>query len=473
MNPVRPIFSATGLRMLESRAEQAGMPLMDRAAGLIATHVEQHFPDRPVVAVAGRGNNGGDAILAAARLACRGIPAAIRLPLGTPDTAAARQVLEQARQAGVRLLQADEDWPETAVLLDGLFGIGLTRAPEGEAAQAIERINAHPGPVVAIDLPSGLDAERGVAYAPCVRAQHTLTFLADKTGLLTADGPDHAGEVFVHALDLPPDWLPDPVAACYVPPEPWLPPRRHNSNKGVFGGVGIIGGAEGMTGAVLLAARAALRHGAGKVRGGFVAPFPALDSLYPELMLARAEAVLAAPDVSVLAVGPGLGCSTEAGELLARALACRLPLVLDADALNLLAQDPALAEACRQRGLPTILTPHPGEAARLLATGTASIQADRPEAVRQLARNWQAVVVLKGCGTLVAGPDGFFTVNPTGHPGLAQAGQGDTLTGMIAALLAQGLDAAAAARLAVWLHGRHAGAIDPAILGRVPHQAAD
>jgi len=340
--------------------------------------------------------------------------------------------------------------------VDGLLGIGLTRSPEGRIAELVTWANGCGAPILALDVPSGLDAATGHAHAPAICAMHTATFIALKPGLLTLDGPDHCGEISVHTLNLPAlasaghrlDW---PALAASLPPV--LARRTRNVNKGTFGTLGILGGTEGMGGALILAGRAAMRSGAGKVWLGFLmADPPKLDTGMPELMLRHASVVLEAePDA--LVVGPGLGTSDAAKSLLRRALAVRIPLALDADALNLIARDPALMAAAQARGAPTLATPHPGEAARLLATTIEAVQNDRLGSAHELARRLAANVVLKGAGSILAHPDGTFDINATGGPALATAGSGDVLCGMLGACLAQQLDARAALRYAVCLHG--------------------
>ena len=235
-----------------------------------------------------------------------------------------------------------------------------------------------------------------------------------------------------------------------------LPPRTHDSHKGDFGSVGILGGAAGMIGAVLLAARAALHLGAGKVYAASLCSSITLDFMQPEIMLLSPAQLLDAP-LTVLVIGPGLGRSEQAGQLLRIALQTPVILVLDADALNLLAESQNLKELAQKRNLPTLLTPHPGEAARLLGSDTRTIQRDRPAAALQLVEKYRAWVVLKGAGSICAAPDKEWSVNATGNPGLSSAGMGDVLTGMVAALLAQGLAPYDALQLAVsaWRGGRY------------------
>jgi len=370
--------------------------------------------------------------------------------------------------AGGITIGAIPDSGRWSLIIDGLFGIGLGRAPAGQYAEWIAAANAlavrDACPLLALDCPSGLDADTGRAFNPCIRASHTITFIGAKPGLLTADGPDHCGELRVAELDLPP--------AADVPADGHLVsaadfatharPRPLNSHKGSFGSAGILGGAHSMVGAAFLAGRAALKLGAGRIYIGLLDPQPpACDLLQPELMLRRPQALLQA-ELTALACGPGLGDSLEASELLEMAIASELPLLLDADALNLVASEGNLQVALASRSNPAILTPHPAEAARLLESGTADVQGDRIAAALEIAERYHCHVALKGCGTVIAttieataGPrvDGRWWINSTGNPGMATAGMGDVLSGLIVALLAQGWPVDAALRAGVYLHG--------------------
>lgn len=445
-----PILRAAALRVLESRHADASPPLMERAGAAAAAVAVEMLAGctHPPLILAGPGNNGGDAFVVARRLKEDGLAPRLvfageigKLP---PD---ARRAFEAWQAAGGECL---DDVPpgEFGLAIDGLLGIGLSRPLDGKMAGLVERINRLPCPVLALDLPSGLDSETGRILGAAVRATRTATFIAWKPGLLTLDGPDCCGRVSVHDLGLPVDAI-DGELVSTVSFRNCLVPRKRNSHKGSYGSVGILGGAPGMAGAALLAGRAALGLGAGRVHVGLLERLP-VDPLQPELMLRASEEVFAL--ATVLGIGPGLGRSEAALELLRRAVASPLPLVADADALNLLAVHPVLFRNLARRAAPTVVTPHPAEAARLLKTDTAAVQSDRVGAALELARRLNAATLLKGCGSVIAQPDGRWFIEGGGNPGLASAGTGDVLTGMAAALIAQGWPADKALLGAVHLH---------------------
>jgi ADP-dependent NAD(P)H-hydrate dehydratase / NAD(P)H-hydrate epimerase len=458
--PPEPLYTVAGIRSIEARARATADPsLMERAGRNAAEEAVRLTMNRPgmVLIACGPGNNGGDGFVMARRLlqARRSVVVAFageadRLP---PD---ARAAYDAWHEAG-GMTQGDipapppEGW---SLVVDALFGIGLRRAVDGHYAYWLARLNALPGPRLAIDIPSGLDADTGRVHGYAFRATHTLTFLALKPGLLTLDGPDHAGAVTVSRLDVDPEAH---LAAEGLRIRPslfreHLVPRPFNTHKGTFGDAGILGGASGMNGAALLGGRAALKLGAGRIFVGMMdRDAPSVDPNQPELMLRPPAVVL--DNAGVCAVGPGLGTSDEARRMLERALPLPAPLILDADALNLIAEDYRLEQLCTGRHAPTILTPHPAEAGRLLGCDTAAVQKDRIGAAVQLATRFKASVALKGCGTVIAFPDGRWLINCTGNPGMATAGMGDVLTGMITALIAQRWPAEAALIAAVHLHG--------------------
>lgn len=413
----------------------------------------------PVTVFAGPGNNGGDAFVVARHLREWGYAVTVVFCAELEGlSVAARNAHDRWRAAGGKTQSSPPALSECGLVVDGLFGIGLTRALTGTYAEWIAAINRADCPVLALDIPSGLDADTGTCSGPVVQATHTATFIALKPGLLTADGVDAAGKVTLHDLGI--DARTDAAAyggcgrfVTWPLARHWLHRRQRNTHKGSFGTLGIVGGAAGMTGAPLLAGRAALFAGAGKVQLGFLADAaPSIDFGQPELMLRGADEVLRA-ESTVLVVGPGLSQSRLAADHLGRALSKSVPLVLDADALNLLALETGLANRLRNRGHPTLLTPHPAEAARLLQTSTAVIQADRVAAAKLIAERFNAAVALKGAGTVCAFPGGGWAINGSGNPGLASAGSGDVLAGIVGALLAQGYAAERALLLGVCVHG--------------------
>jgi hydroxyethylthiazole kinase-like uncharacterized protein yjeF len=409
----------------------------------------------PVLVLAGPGNNGGDALIAARRLLAQGFRIAVVSradPACLPPDAA--RAWAAWREAGGSILADIPASQGFSLVIDGLFGVGLQRDVTGEEARRIERANELACPKLALDVPSGLDSDSGRIRGCALRADHTLTFLGLKPGLLTAAGPDCTGILHLDPLGVDQAVLPatSGIALNGLAPRHRLPPRARNSHKGQFGHIGIIGAAPGMVGAGLIAGRAALQQGAGSVTVGALDERIVVDFFEPRLMFAVPEKLVGA-QLDVLAIGPGLGQAPRAHALLEAALAAPCPLVLDADALNLLASDPGLAELAAGRSAPTLLTPHPGEAARLLGMTTAAIQQDRIETARRLAAQFQAHVALKGAGTVVAHPGGRYAINTSGGPWLAQAGSGDRLTGMVAALLGQRMAAGDALEAAVWLHG--------------------
>jgi len=473
------IYRVDELRAVEAGA--AGAPLMERAGLAAAGVARELLAGRParVLVVAGPGNNGGDAFIVArwlkswffeVALAFRGDAAKL-----SADAAAAHRSWLESGGTTVR------EWPEEnwGLIVDGLFGIGLTRPVEGVYAQWIARANAAGAPILSLDVPSGLDADTGVAYAPTIRAAATATFIALKPGLLTADGPDHCGALSVHRLELDTASLAPPhgeylswQSLASALPGP-LERSRKNVHKGSFGTLAIVGGGDGMVGAALLAGRAALHLGAGKVWVGLAATnAPAFDSAQPELMLRAADRVIDdGPDAIV--VGPGLGIDERAQQLLRRALAAAPPLVIDADALTLIAHDTALGAMVASRPASTLVTPHPAEAARLAGSTTAAIQSDRLGAALRLSATLNAAVVLKGAGSVLAFSDGTWAINGSGNPGLASGGTGDILAGILGALFAQGLSAKDALRVGVCLHGAAADALVAEGTGPVGLTAAE
>jgi len=462
----RPIYQTEDIRRIEAAAGAVTPTLMVRAGEAAAALAQQLVPERgkDVLVLAGPGNNGGDAYEVAARLKA----AFLRVTVVSPADAAklpadAARALRKWQDAGGETLAAvpEAETRRWSLVVDGLFGIGLARAPEGAYARLIEYANAQSCPVLALDIPSGLASDTGRALGGAVRATHTLSFIALKPGLLTLDGPDHCGTVQVAALGLdarsllaPNGWVAEPATMRWV-----LKPRPREFHKGQAGALGILGGAGGMVGAALLAGRAALKLGAGRVYVGLLDhDAPEVDPVAPELMLRHPDDALG-QSLDAIVVGPGLGQSERAETLVGAALASDMACVLDADALNILADDNDLQGACARRRADTLVTPHPGEAARLLRTRVPDVQADRLGAARTLAERLNAHVVLKGNGSVLVARDGHWFINTTGNPGMASAGMGDTLSGFLGALLAQRYSGEAALVLGVHLHGAAADAL--------------
>lgn len=469
-----PLHGTAASRAIEQAAQPrlAAHALMRRAGLAVARLARALVPHgRQVRIVAGPGNNGGDGLDAAIHLQAAGWTVAVHhvgVRSGRPLPADAQDALRRAQAAGVRI---EHRAPDVAglhradLIIDALLGVGASRAPSGELAQAIAAMNACQRPVLAVDLPSGLDADTGylddaAQAGRCVRADHTLSLLTLKPGLFTAHGRDHAGTVWFCNLGVD---APEPATAWLNAPADEAPAgRRHAEHKGSYGSVAVLGGASGMTGAAWLAGRAALHAGAGRVHMELLDAGPAWDSGAPELMVRTTlDWPAAAREDWVTVAGCGGGDAIAAR--LPGLLTCMPWLVLDADAINALARDPALQSglaARAARGWQAVLTPHPLEAARLLGADVKTVQADRLGAARELADRLGAVVVLKGSGTVIAAPQATPWINPTGNARLGTAGTGDVLAGWIAGLwaagAARGWSAEQAARQAVHAHGAQA-----------------
>jgi hydroxyethylthiazole kinase-like uncharacterized protein yjeF len=474
--PLLPIYSAGAIRELEARA--AGARLMERAGEAAAELARSLCGDtaRSVLVVAGPGNNGGDALEVATHLKRSFFRVSVVFA-GERDKLSgdAKLALAKWEEAGGALL---EEIPQGRfdLAIDGLFGIGLKRPLEGRYRALVEQLNALRVPVLALDVPSGIDADTGAVMGCAVRATHTLTFIAHKPGLLTLDGPDHCGELHLAALGLDPPALFEPEGALLDADilQAAVAPRPRNFHKGHAGSVGVLGGAAGMVGAAVIAARAALRCGAGRVYLGVLsARAPRVDAANPELMLREPRALLEKGLLEVLVAGPGMGKAASSEKALRAAIASPVTLVLDADALNLIGASRALASAVGKRKAATIVTPHPAEGARLLGQTTRAVQADRVAAARAIAKRYRALALLKGNGSVVAEPGGRFWINPTGNPGMASAGMGDALAGIVAALCAQGAPPLNALLAGTWLHGAAADALVAAGSGPVGITASE
>lgn len=467
---MRAVVTAAEMRALDrATIEDVGLPaftLMETAGRAVA-HVAIEMLDGTrghVAVVCGPRNNGGDGFVAARVLRDLGHDAVVYLAVPRAsvrgDAAAHLAVLERAG-GRVRLIDTPQALGELGdeiagaeLVIDALFGVGLARPIEGHLADVVSMIN-HAASCLAIDIPSGLDADTGRMLGTCVTADGTVTMGALKVALASAPGFAHCGTIDVADIGVPSGVLATQAVRAGLVEESdvaqWLPHAELLDHKGRRGHVVIIGGMPGMRGAGRLTANAALRSGAGLVTLATAGEVAADDSVMTKALATNLGDLLA--NKSAVVIGPGLGQSDPAAGWLGEVLAAGLPAVLDADALNLVA---GIVEAVRQAAGPVVLTPHPGEAARLLGMTAAEIEADRLGAARALASRAHAVVVLKGARTIVCDgtlDDDFCSINPTGGPELATGGSGDVLAGVIGALLAQGVPAVDAARAGAYVHG--------------------
>ncbi len=454
-----PLYASDTLRRIEAQriAACGGYTLMGRAAAALDREIDTRWPTaQRITIVCGPGNNGGDGYVLARRLKAKHREVCVHalnglLPgVGDGARAAADWIAAGGSTTPVPELLAPAD-----VVVDALFGIGLTRPLEGAAAAAVTAINQQNAPVLAVDLPSGLCADRGRVLGTAVRATATVTMLTGKPGLLTGEGPALTGALTLAPLlergETEPIEAPDVELIGPGWLAQWLPPRKRTAHKGDFGHVLLVGGDHGMAGAIRLAAEAAARAGAG-LTSVWTRPehTAALLAARPELMVAghpygpTFDTLLAR--ATALVIGPGLGRSDWARALLRPLLLAGRPTVVDADALNLLAESPWVLSPQH------VMTPHPGEAARLLGSSSSTVQADRIGAATTLARRYEAVVVLKGAGTLIAAPERRPMLCDAANPGLASSGSGDVLAGLIGGLLAQGLPPFEAAITGVRAH---------------------
>lgn len=461
------LHDASTSRAIERRCATAlpAHTLMARAGLAVARLTMAIAPHAESVALCcGPGNNGGDGLIAALHLQRwrRSVQVFLAGDAGRLPSDAA-DAYRQAREAGVPIETALPSALSHDVVVDALLGLGGNRPPEGAIADAIGVINAAGLPVLAVDLPTGLHGETGAVLGrEAVRATHTLALLTCKPGLFTGHGRDHAGRIWFDDLGATPG--PELPAASLVGSDAvraLLPQRLHHQHKGSFGDVAVIGGAGGMTGAVVLAARAALAAGAGRVYVAALAdPAPTIDAARPELMWRPLASLVDPRPLGEATVVCGCGGGDPVRGVLPPVLHHAARLVLDADAINALAGDAGARQTLRARaarGRPTVLTPHPLEAARLLGIDAGAVQADRLRAAAKLADELQACVVLKGSGTVLAAPGVTPRINPTGNARLASPGTGDVLAGWLGGLWAQHAAGSASAidvaSAAVWLHG--------------------
>ncbi|MCF6781598.1 MULTISPECIES: NAD(P)H-hydrate dehydratase [Pseudomonadaceae] len=453
------LYTAAQVREIDARLIAAGTPgfeLMQRAAHVAWRALRRRWPEADTLTVlAGSGNNAGDGYLIAA-LAQRAGWSVQVLAVADPQRLQgdAASAFAEAQNSGAAIEAWSVAAPLQGVVVDALLGTGLSGEVREPYAGAIAALNASGLPVMAVDLPSGLCADTGRVLGCAVRAELTVSFIGLKLGLFTGEGPAYVGALVFDDLQadaaIVEQFVPGTLRLCEAN-LPRLAPRSPTAHKGSFGQVLVIGGDLGTGGAALLSAEAALRCGAGMVTLA-TRPEHVTASLVrrPEIMCSGVESTYGltalAQRADVLVIGPGLGQAPWGRSLLSLAAQCPVPQVWDADALNLLADNGIEAP------VDGLLTPHPGEAARLLQCTTAEVQADRPRAARELARRYRCTVILKGAGSLIAAADGRLALCSRGHPAMASAGLGDVLAGVAGALLAQGLASFEAACLAVWLH---------------------
>lgn len=462
------LYRAEQVRELDRLAiEEFGIPgftLMRRAGKACFRALLRHWPDaRRLVVVCGGGNNAGDGYIIAGLAARQGLEVHLwQVGSASRLRGDARRAREWAIRRGVdpeKSLPEGPLDPVRDVVVDALLGTGLSGSVRAAQREAIEAMNGAGAPVVAVDIPSGLSADTGMPLGAAVRADLTVSFIGLKQGLFTGSGPAFAGRVEFEPLKVPAEvYARVPCEVRRIVPDTFmhhLAPRARDAHKGDFGHVLVVGGDHGMAGAVAMAGEAAARSGAGLVsiatRGEHVA---AILARRPEIMV---RGIQSAPDLgplleraTVLVVGPGLGRSAWSTQVFQQAVEAGLPMVVDADALNFIARGEVVPE---WRGPGCILTPHPGEAARLLGCSIADVQADRFAAVRGMQARFGATVLLKGAGTLVCSGEGPLALCDRGNPGMAGGGMGDVLGGLLGGLLAQGIPAPEAAAAGAWLHG--------------------
>jgi len=497
------VVSAAEIAELDRRAvEEYGIPvarLMDAAGRRTASAAGillQQRGGRRVVVLAGKGNNGGDGLVAARYLRTSGFE--VTAVLAAPETefsGEAGRALAAAVEAGVPVRPAAgqavaSQMAGADLIVDALFGTGFRGPARGEAAALIEAANRSGRPILAVDVPSGLVADTGRWEGPCIRATATVTMGLPKTGLLVYPGAEMAGTVYVADIGYPAELRDDPSLKTHLLTSEMvralLPPRQPDTHKGTYGRVLIVAGSVGFTGAAALTCFGALRTGAGlvtvavpqriypivaaRVTEGMPTPLPDAGGAVAAEAVARVEELASAADV--IAVGPGVSRAAGPLRVVEHLLAGQRPLVIDADGLNVLA---GRTETLERPHAPAVLTPHPGELGRLTGASAGEIQRDRLGAARSAALRFGAVVLLKGARTVVATPDGQAFIVPTGNPGMATGGMGDVLTGAVASLIGQGLPPVQAAYAAAYLHGLAADLIaqERGTVGMLASEVAD
>ncbi len=456
------LYRAEQVRELDRMAiEEYGIPglqLMERAGAEAFNLLRELWPDAcDITVVCGIGNNGGDGFILARLASEAGLSVRV-LQLGDTDRLRgdALASADSFRSVGGEMFPYQDLPRKTDVIVDGIFGTGLEREVTGIWKEAVDAVNRHPAPVLALDIPSGINSDTGQMLGVAIKAAATISFIGLKQGMFTGDGPEYCGKVSYHALEVPAAIFSSQIISArradWRQQSTRLAPRSRTAHKGHFGHLLVIGGDHGYSGAARMAGEAAARCGTGLVS---IATRQAHAAIMagnrPELMchgVEKAETLTPLLSrASVIAIGPGLGQSVWSMSMLSRAMDSGLPMVVDADGLNLLAAEPARRDNW-------ILTPHPGEAARLLGCSVREIGEDRFQAVDELQKRYGGVILLKGAGTLISGPSSRpVTLSSDGNPGMATGGMGDLLTGIVAGLRAQGSDQEEAAIMGASLHG--------------------
>ncbi len=469
------VFNQQQIRELEQLAVDEGIPyltLMEHAGAALAEYINSHYSirDKRIVLLCGKGNNGGDGFVAARRLDTAGGEVVIALVDGLPKTEIAKEVLARIRHTNVQAFSIADDRDfvfeliRTAdILVDCIYGIGFKGEPDSRMTQVLEAANLSSAVKIAADIPSGIECDTGHVETVCFRADVTVTFTAMKTAQLLSPAKEACGEVVVADVGIPKELIARQKADIEVTEE-WqvesvFRPRKNNTSKGDYGHLLCVCGSEGMAGAAVMCGKAALRSGTGLVHmavPGEIYPIVAGQLTEPIYTVLNREQMLRQLDKAMekatsCVIGCGMGTSRTAKTALDYILqSFRRPVLLDADALNMAAED---TDLLRSTTAPLVLTPHPGEMARLLKTTVQTVQQNRLQLAREFAEKHGVTLVLKGFGTLIASPNGKISLNPTGNAGMAKGGSGDVLAGMIGGLLAQGKSPFEAARAAVYLHG--------------------
>lgn len=454
MNPDN-LYNAAQVRELDHIAiHDYGIPgaqLMQRAGEESFSRIMSNFIEiEPVIVMCGSGNNGGDGYVVAECARSIGLDVVV-VRSSAPSTDDARLMCDRFVSNGGRVDGFREQLPaRPGLVVDALLGTGLNRAPSAKLAQMIDSANHAGCPIVALDLPSGLDSDSGRAFDPCIVAAMTVSFIGRKFGSFTAAGLDHCGTLQYASLNVPDEVFAGVEVTARIIPQPQLPHRAANSHKRQFGDVAIVGGDAGMLGATLLSGRAALKCGSGLVTIASTSQHLDLPAIHcPELMSACIENTeafeLLIDRCGVVVIGPGLGQSSWSEAIYEKTMGFTGPMVVDADGLNLLSKNPTRKDNW-------ILTPHPGEAATLLDCSAGEVQENRLDAVNSIAARYGGVCVLKGAGSLVSSGQAPVWLCDRGNPGMASAGMGDVLSGIAGAYLGLGLDPIEAAKAATWLH---------------------